>query len=413
MDNEQIATRENVTYDFEFDLIPKKRGKRQKYVWALICWMVAIFLLVIGLSGEEYVYSIDESQKNTTDCFKREKKRTVSGLFTIGLIIFGVMVSKLFERLSFLIGECFQVSERYEGKHRKVIKAICHSGKFWTKIGILAFISLPTYFGFIQSETIEFELKHLITIASGIGVGPLIVTLLNLNAESDVYIATLLEKRGLYASDEIVQVYYRKYLCDQLDKFNNIVFTDEYRDLSLEKLLLLITLDQIEDDLSKEDNAIVKLRSTDDDPDKCISVYELSVSENRKVVYAIACAKKPLEILKFIKSHREGEPKRTTFVEEAKLFCRGLSDNLKERGHQRCVLVPIAAQNLQNGCLSRCIVEVVYRSEQAGCVPGFIKLKTRHVTNYTRIEEDSHDNGGPRTSGINFSVYSALRGTDV
>ena len=399
MDNEQTATRED-TYNIEFDFIPKKRGKYQKYVWTSICWIAAIFLLVFGLLGEEYVYSIDESQKNTTDCYKREKKTTASGIFTIGLIIFGVMVSKLFERLSLLIGERFQVRERYGGSCCEVKKATCYSPKFWGKIGLLLLISCAIYFPFIAKGTPAFELRYLVTIASGIGVGPLIVTLLNLNTESDVYISTLLEKRGLYVSDEIARVYYCKYLHDQLYKFNNIVSTHEYRDLSLKKLLLLITLDQIEDDLSKVDHEIVKLRDTEDDR---ISVYQLSVDENRKKVYAISCAKKPLEILRFIKSHSGVEPKKTTFVEEAKLFCRKLSDYLKPDDHRKCVLVPIAEQeNLQNGCLSRCIVEVVYQSEQTGCVPGFIKLKTRHVTNYTRIEEDSHDNGSPSTSDVNL-----------
>ena len=397
--------------DIEFEPIPKKRRGIVKYVWTAICSIAAILLMALACLDQEDVYYIDKTQKNTTDCYKREKKRTASGVFMTALTLLGVVVSTVVARLSLVAEECFHVRERYEGNGRKMMKASCFGGISCLGIGALLVLSILICVPFVihQAKPV-FELSYLAYISSGIGVGPLMVILLNLDqhTESEVYISTLLEEKGLNVGNELARAYYFNHLRQALEKFHHIIVQLENERLSLKKLLLLITLNDM-DDLSKIDTKVERLDDIVEDG-WSFPVYGLTVDKHKQEVFAIEYVRKPLEILRYMKLLNGFETKRTTFDEEVKLFCRTLSKSLEPEVQKMCVLVPIAEKdNLKNGGLVACIMEVVNHSrKKPGRVPGFAKLKARPVTNNgnklcsvdtTSDVEDSDNYGGASTSG--------------
>ena len=239
-----------------------------------------------------------------------------------------------------------------------------------------------------------FQLSYLVYIFSGIGVGPLIMHLLNLNTESAVYISTILEEKGVYVANGLAWSYYFNYLKEALPKFKDAIkmynSADNDIKLFLNKLLLLIPLDcHVVEDLNQVDNhtgklstkeAVLKKNSTEE----CLSlftVYQLTVNEQEKYNLAIQYVEGPLKILEYMQSL---EPIKAgisdTCDEEVKLLYRTLfeilADPVDKDIKEMCILVPFKAENpesLKNGGLVKCIMEAVNRSRTQVDLLGFIQ----------------------------------------
>ena len=212
-------------------------------------------------------YYPDATQKNTTNvCYRKEEKLTFSGLFTTALGLFGVVLGTLVDRLSLIIAEeRHHVQERYGGSRKKMIKA-CFSGILWGPvIALLGSTAIILVILIFATGIPWFELGYLVYIFSGIGVGPLIMHLLNLNTQSKVHISTVLEKKGMFVANGLAWSYYFNYLKQALPKFKEITSASrsfpapyEHIKLSLNKLLLLLPHDcHITDDFQTLENKLI------------------------------------------------------------------------------------------------------------------------------------------------------------
>ena len=367
--------------------VPKKRGKRAIYTSLAICAITALLVLTFCIiNREEDVYYLDKGERNTThDFYTKKEKLTFPGLFTAALGLFSIVLGTLVDRLSLLVEECRHRRERYDGSWKKMIKA-CFSGIVWGSVlALLGCTLIIVILLIFFTDRPWFELNYLVYILSGIGVGPLVMQLLNLNTESKVYISTVLEGKEMCVANGLAWSYYFNYLEQALPYFEKIVNRPEHTNLSCKKLLLLVPHDCNMEELNKVDSQIEKLYKIGNDQDPFrFPVYRLTVNEQDNKQFAIQYVEAPLKALgdmSLLAGFNAVKPE--TCDEEVKLLYRTLSEILAHRKAQRvqktCMLVPIKAINpesLQNGGLVKCIMDVVDRScTQTDSIPSFVKVE--------------------------------------
>ena len=366
-------------YRLDYEHVPEKRKNRARKASLLICATVAVLVIIFCIvrrNADEYY----ETHKNTTNvCYRKEKKMTFSSMFATMLSLIGIVLGTLVDRLSLVVEERHHVDRRYSGSWKKMFKA-CFSGILWGPVFfLLSFTVIVVIILILTTGKHWFEMQYLVYIFSGIGVGPLVMLLLNLNAQCQVHISTILEDKETYVANGLAWSYYFNHLEKELPKLNqtNIQYLET---LSSNKLLLLIPHDcDTTKDVTDLDQNITKLQFHTD-------VYKLKISENDHEIYKIQYANEPLQTLrKMALSDGIRAVTRQTLEQEVKLFCRTLNEILKDPPDQTCremvVLVPFKVENLrtdlQNGGLVRCIMAKVDKTAcptQVDNAPAFVKL---------------------------------------
>ena len=383
-----------------FEPVPEKRKHRARCVSVIICTIVALLVITFCIVNRtEIEYHRDTTQKNTTNvCYVKKEKLTFSGLFTTALSLFGVVLGTLVDRLSLINEERHHLRQRYHGSRKEMTKA-CFSGIVWGPvIALLGSTALIIVVLTFVTGKPWFKVSYIVYIFSGIGVGPLIMHLLNLNTQSEVHISTILEDKGMNVANGLAWSYYFNYLRQALPTFKKATShpfptPNEHIKLSLNKLLLLIPHDcYMKEDLNDVDSNIYKLLDYDYDPFR-FSIYRLTVSERENKYFAIQYATEPLEALREMSVVEEAKAvTKQNFEEEVKLLYTTLRTILKSPPHQDCrgicMLVPIKADNedrLKNGGLVKCILDIV----QPRCLDskyvniGFVKPEERGTDDST------------------------------
>ncbi|CAB4025137.1 stimulator of interferon genes -like [Paramuricea clavata] len=376
-----------------FEPLPEKRKNRARCVSIVIC--VFTTTLVIAFSTVDRTmdeYYPDTTQKNTTDVCYRKWKSDKFDLLATALGLFSIVLGVLVDRLTLIAEERHHLHQRYDGSCEKMIKA-CFSGISWgLVIALLGLAAIIVVIRIITTGMPRFELRYLVYICSGIGVGPLIMHLLSLNTKSEVHISTILEEKGMFVANGLAWSYYFNYLQQALPKFNETINCSfpvpyEHIRLSLDKLLLLIPLDgYVKGDLKEVDGKIEKLFDTGNEQDPFhFPVYRLTLSDREHKYFAMQYVKEPLNILREVSTLPEQEnavlKRQPCIKNEVKLLYRMLYGILKDQVDQNfrgtCILVPIGSSDgLENGGLVRLIMNRVQHScTQVKSAPVFVRQK--------------------------------------
>ncbi|XP_028407334.1 stimulator of interferon genes protein-like [Dendronephthya gigantea] len=380
----------------DFEPVPEKRKHRARWVSVIICTIAALLVLTFCIVNRtEIEFQRDTPRKNTTNvCYIKKEKLAFSGLFTTALGLFGVVLGTLVDRLSLINEERHHLHQRYHGSWKEMTRA-CFSGIIWGPVIVLlgSTAMITVVLTFVTGEP-WFKVSYIVYVSSGIGVGPLIMHLLNLNTQSEVHISTILEDKGMNIANGLAWSYYFSYLRQALPTFkkatsNHFSAPHEQIKLSLNKLLLLIPHDcNMTEDLNELDNHITKLSDLNHELFH-FSIYRLSVNERENEYFAIQYAKEPLEALREMSVVEEAKGvTKKNYEEEVKLLYTALHRILKSPPHQDCrgicMLVPIKADkkdSLKNGGLVKCVLDVVHfrelcsKSSKNGTLPGFVKPK--------------------------------------
>ncbi|XP_028407323.1 stimulator of interferon genes protein-like [Dendronephthya gigantea] len=384
-----------------FEPVPEKRKHRARCVSVIICTIAALLVITFCIVNRtEIEFQRDTPRKNTTNvCYIKKEKLAFSGLFTTALGLFGVVLGTLVDRLSLINEERHHLHQRYHGSWKEMTRA-CFSGIVWGPvIALLGSTAMITVvLTFVTGEP-WFKVSYIVYIFSGVGVGPLIMHLLNLNTQSEVHISTILEDKEMNIANGLAWSYYFSHLRQALPTFkkatcNRFRSPHEQIKLSLNKLLLLIPHDcNMTEDLNELDSNITKLFDLNHEPFH-FSIYRLTVNERENEYFAIQYAKEPLEALREMSVVEEAKAvTKKNYEEEVKLLYTALRRILKSPPHQdsrgMCMLVPIKADNednLKNGGLVKCILDAVHsrrlccKSFENGTLPGFVKPKKREVS---------------------------------
>ena len=391
--SEENVTENTITDNTDFEPIVKKRGKRTRYVTiTILIIIVSIPVIIIGFMKQKQDECYNDKTLVNITSSATPNKLALTNLFTIALVLYGIVLGTLVGHLSLVFEECRHLYSRYDGSLKKMVKA-CLSGIDWHLVFVLlGLATIIVVFLIVTIVQTSFELIHLMHVFGGIGVGPLIMHLLNLNTKSEVYISTVLEEREMRVAKGLALSYYFDYLQCALPKFTQIINRPfpvpyEHFELSLNKLLLLIPLDgRTKDDLNSVDRNIKNVVDIGDEQDPYhFRIYSLAVNEHEKKHFAIEYAKQPLRYLTTI-TQVQGKTKSTLsnrllLKNEVKLFyralCKILRNPLNENFTRACVLVPVCTSNgLENGGLVKCIMNVVERAcTQAHSAPTPAKQK--------------------------------------
>jgi hypothetical protein len=93
----------------------------------------------------------------------------------------------------------------------------CFSGISWPAVIVIFLVGAISL---VLAGKTSFKLGDLVYILGGIGVGPLVTHLLNLNTQSEVDVSRLLEEKRLYPAYTIAWNYHFQYLKKALPIFN-------------------------------------------------------------------------------------------------------------------------------------------------------------------------------------------------
>ena len=237
-------------------VVPKERKNGAKLVSLAICVVAATSVLIFCFTSQtEIEYYPDTTRQNTTDtCYIRREKLAFPDLFAVALGLYSIVLGTLVDRLALVAEERHHLAERYDGSRVKMIKA-CFSGIFWGPV--ICLISLATVILvliILLTNQPLFELRYLVIFLTGIGVGPLIIQLLNLNTQSEVHISMITEEKEINVGNSFAWYYYYNQLRSTLQTFHEAVRSEPNKmELSLDKLLLLMPLNC---DMNDTDNLI-------------------------------------------------------------------------------------------------------------------------------------------------------------
>ena len=352
------------------ELIPKKRGRTVRYISAATCLLAGSIVIAIGVTYPQVVYfpsASVETQKNKTDvaaCYGKAKKLTFSCLFTVAFVLLGVELGALVDPLSRLAEECRHRHQRYEGSWKKIIKA-CLSGILFSRLLFMLCLTIAFILVIFVTDRPSIDDSHLVMyVFTGVSTGPLL-QLLDQNIESEVYLSTLLEEKGMNMANVLGWSYYFTNLKPAAERFVGKKKLGHHAELSLDKLLLVIPLDySTTDDLQQIDSHI-KLSQIDEHSFH-YSVYRLSTAEEQRDRYfAIHYVQQPLRTLRSMTLFQRVEAANIkTFDGEVKLLYRTLSEILaiNKDIEETCLLVPIKTKNLESlkhGGLVKSIMDAV------------------------------------------------------
>ena len=355
------------------ELIPKKRGKTVKYITAATGLLTTSVVIAIGATYQQDVFfpsASTETQKNKTHvmvCYGKAKKLTFSWLFTVALVLLGVEFGTLVDPLSRLAEECRHRHERYGGSWRKMIKAC---GILQCRILFMLLLTITLIIPFFVLDRLSIDRSHLVYVFTGVGIGPL-MQLLDLNIESEVYLSTFLEEKGMNMANVLGWSYYFTNLKPAAEMFVRKTKLGHHAKLSLDKLLLLIPLDYSTTDDLQQIDSHVKLSPSEhsDEHSFHYSLYRLlTAGEQRDGYFAIHYVQQPLRTLRSMTLFERVETVNIkTFDGEVKLLYRTLSEILaiNKDIEETCLLVPIKTKNLEslkNGGLVKSIMDAVNRA---------------------------------------------------
>ena len=410
--------------DLDQEPIPNKRKRR--LVSFIICFITATGIVAYGFIEKSVLEynAVSDVSSATLEAIKngsmivytQEENVTYPVLFHLGLGLLSIIFGTFIDRFSLVLEELCHFKSRYNRSAVKLFKA-CFSGISWSAVGVVILIAAVSL---ILAMKTSFKFSYIIYILGGIGVGPLVVHLLNLNAQSEVDVSRLLEEQRKYPGYAIAWHYYFHYLKKALPVFDQI-FTESDNpvqdegmnersseetaevkvQLSFKKLILLISHDcKTKDNLEQLDKNITRIDI------KRSSGYEFPVysllSDGKQHKFVVMYAKEALETLKEMsKSERIKAIHEEQYKHEVKLLCRTLvseilNDPLDDECSGMCVVVPIMAQHtssLQNGGLVKLIMTCVKTDKRGEQLTSFMKASP--PTRKTKLQH--------KQTGMSFS----------
>jgi hypothetical protein len=269
-----------------------------------------------------------------------EEKETYPVLFNLGLGLLSIILGTFADRFSLIFEELSQLRSRYNQSIVEMCKA-CFSGISWPAVLVIFLVGAISL---VLARMTSFKLGDLVYILGGIGVGPLVMHLLNLNIQSEVDISRLLEERRLYPAYTIAWNYYFHYLKKALPIFNecfsesNIPVQDQGTgqgstdqsaqpkvQLRLKELIVIIPHNcKMKNNLEELDNHIRKITDIGNNGYN-FPVYALT-HNGKEDQYVVVFANEPLETIKEmskcerIKAIHENECERVQVLYETLQF---------------------------------------------------------------------------------------------
>ena len=362
---------------------PPKKRKCPRVTSFIICFLTAAGIITYGFLEKtviEYEPNNDNStiklakiKTGTITCYTTKEKTTYPVFFNLGLGLMGIILGTFVDRFSLVIEELFQFKSRYNRDIRKLFKS-CFSG---INLPAVAAVCLIVGVACTIGRETGFQLVDLVYIGGGIGVGPFVIHLLNLNTGSEVDVSIILEEREMYPAHTLAWSYYFNHLKPEVQKFNRAILKlqiehsssapsiNETKKLSQNKLLLLLPpstdLTNIKI-LTSYDRHITELNEDDGRNPYPFPVYNFTGYE--KECFAMLCVKEPIMALRNMKFPTD----YNTYEDEIKRFYKTLCEIIEKPPNDFCAMmglvVPITVktgdkEKLKNGGLTRIIMDKV------------------------------------------------------
>ena len=383
------------------EVMPTKRTR--KVAWYIVCFLATVGIIIYGFRNdmETKFYPTSDlyaaiTQNKTRTYYQRTEKKTYPVFFSLGLGLLGVLLAPVIRCVCDLVDELRQFQSCYKGDLFKLSKA-CFSGISWKSVIAVAIVD-----GIALLIRQTFSLNDVMVILGGIGVGPLVTILLELNAPSAVDRSRQSEKEKSTLPYVLAWIYHFHFLQDTLSAFakrfpdsNLTVRLDEGQrldecsdqvQLHLKKLILLFSANFKKGvELPELDDHIRKITDVHEGKYK-FPIYGLKYKEN-EYNFVILYAEEYTEIIKEMSKSEACKAVHPGQVEEQVMFMFAtVNEYLKMDGHP-CKCIPVlvsAAEGFENGGLVKQIMIMF-------SVPKFV---TEPVT-----EEES-----PAVTGPTFSM---------
>ncbi len=308
----------------------------------------------------------DAIEKGISTCYTKKEKETYPVFLSLGFGLLGIMLGTVVDRLCLVFEELCQFQSRYGGDISKLFKS-CFSGVSWLAV-FLVFLLIVVSVSLGRKTS--YQVADIIYVLGGIGVGPFVIHLLNLNTMSEVHLSRILEERDLYPGYILAWSYYFNHVEPAAERLKDgIVDREESRPyttkLSLDKLILLQPSSTIMTDINKlirHDRRIQKLARFDVWNPYPFAIYYF---KDHKKYFAMECIKEPIVALNRIKFVTD-----ETYKDEKKRFydtlCKILKNPPDDTYAKKGIVIPITVEagneeNLNDGKLAEIIIAEIYR----------------------------------------------------
>ena len=368
-----------------WEKLPEERQTPRTSVAIFFITATAIFVYGMIYNTEtEYA----EQNNATVICYTKKEPVTHPVFFNLGLGLLSIILGTFVDRLSLVVDELRQYEIRYNRDIKKVFKTCFLGGISWHAVLV---VFLIVVLSLVLGRKTSFKLADGIYILGGIGVGPLVIHLLNLNTNSDIAVSRILEGKKTLPGYILAWSYYFNYLEKELKTFRKAVSKNSKPKpgkikLTFDKMLLLLPpgIDMCEISelvalTASDENAIKVLDPAESCNPYPFPVYQIKGNDNEPINYvAMQCVKEPIFALRHmetrsIRKTQEMEPEHSKILhdkicvdDELKRLYKTLTEILKNPPDNDCALrglvVPIKVEigqidDLKDGGLVRIIME--------------------------------------------------------
>ena len=348
----------------------KKPKIRARYV-SLWIYISTAFSVIIYWVATGQVDEYTQTPKNETDvCYKKETNWAFPYVLSMMWSLIGTITGVALDRLILVIDERHYRKLRYGGSWKNMISA-CLSGISRRSVGTALFfaIIMIAILTIISGKS-WIDVNSVISLLSGIGIGPLIMQMLCVT-ESKVYIAKIIEKKQAFPAHTLAWSYYLTDLRICITQFSQLIGKNGRNyELFENKLLLLMPINFYTEDIDKLMKYDETIKKGDYTNDKPFSVWSLKVSLLERS-YAVHYIKGPLAALNLMK--KDNNVKSVTsdnWVQQVELLYQTLYKILNENEDDpevknNAFLVPIKLETkekpgtLNRNELTKCIMETI------------------------------------------------------
>ena len=361
---------------------PKKYATRVSILLYLSTTAPVVIYWIVEGKVDKYT----QTPKNETSvCYKKDRVWEFPFLFAFLWSLLGTIFGVFVNRLLLLIDQHHHRELRYSKSTREKIETLLHG----ISPGPVAAVVFVTFIilGVISKVSNRSVFERIsLSFLGGIGIGPLVMQLLQINTESKIYVSRILEDNQAHPAQTLTWSYYLTRLKHDLNTFRDVIKNNGQSrvQLHIKKLLLLIPINFYANDIDELMAYDETINKEEDASNRYtpFSIWKLKFRSGVGRLYAVHHIKELLDNL--VRYLKDGPVKVTRLkeIQQVELLYETLFKILAahELAPDTFRIVPIKLkkadkpQSLAKGELTNCIYNAIKTELRSSDISIYLEL---------------------------------------